>query len=61
MDKTEIKNTCHSIENRCKIVAFVIEYASNPFASEVLPTLLEDNFQDSQALAMNHCIDDGRR
>lgn len=56
MENEEIKNTLHSIRNRCLIAEFVIDYGATPFTKEVLPTLLEDNGEDAQRLVVENCI-----
>jgi len=53
----EISNTCHSIRNRCEIIAFIIDHGCDAFSQTVLPTLLEDNCQNAQDLALNFCVE----
>ena len=55
---TELFEVVKSIRNRCEIllmlsVAYPIEQIRN-----VLPTILEDIYADSQSLVVGHCIEE---
>ena len=54
MDKSDVTELVKAIRNRCDIYAFLQQY---PTADHLLPTLLEDLHEDSQAIIDGFCVE----
>ena len=55
MDKGEVTELIKQIRNRCDLYILVCQ---NPIADHLLPTLLEDVHEDSQAIIDGFCVED---
>jgi len=54
MDKPEVTELIKQIRNRCDIYAIISVY---PIADHLLPTLLEDIYEDCQAIIHGFCVE----
>ena len=55
MSKAEVTELMKAIRNRCDIYMLICE---NPVADHLLPTLLEDMHEDSQAIIDGYCTEE---
>ena len=55
MNKDEVTELVRQIRNRADIYMFICD---NPIADHLLPTLLEDMHEDSQAIIDGYCAED---
>lgn len=52
MDISEVEELIKSIRNRCEISQVLIQVG----AEDLLPTVLEDLYEDAQTIALEYCV-----
>lgn len=55
MNNEELKELLKSITNRCIIAKFLLDSLEESRTHHLLPTILEDMYEDAQTIALEYC------
>ena len=58
-DRGAIRDYAYSIRNRCDIISILLDEELE-WCERLLPTVIEDLFEDSQSLVLDYCVKESR-